>query len=764
MSSIPLHRALLVLAGLIATTLGVVVSAVPATAATPAYVIVGDDPTATGDQWGLHESYYSDLRNVLAAPANFGPSGVVNATFTVGTPRAVPLTTHSLDGVDVYFLSARDLAAGESTVLNAFVSRGGAVVTNANAPGFFDTTAWLGFALSPRVVYGDGGGGYTTTHRAPSPSAAISAQATSPLFAGPFGTATTFENWHTVAGFTALPSQATALARTTLTGPDNNGSNNIITITNVTTLATISAGALGTGSGPIIATSDVDTFSNAYTTALGDGASDALCTLTGTTNGIIARNAFAWLATQLAANGPPPSTTTAAPTTTVTPTTTAPPTTTSTTTTTTPPTITSTTIANAPTAPAPPPTAPPTISAGVPVRCRGSASGDPTVTGAAALSLAKYVPTRPTRLFDTRADGDAGYVCAGQTITKVVAGHAGVPTNGVTAVALNVTGVVSGGEGFVTVWPAGEARPNASNLNFTAAFQQRPNLVIVPLGEGGAVNLYAQTGAHLIADVAGYFVAANNASDGRLTPVAPTRLLDTRLGLGAPQAKPVAGSTTSLQITGRGGVPLNGVAAVVVNLTGADATAGGFVTAWPTGDPRPEASNLNLATAGDTAANLAIVRVGVGGQVDLYSEAGVHLLADVVGWFGDTTQPTASDGLFQPLKPARVFDTRPSSFVGAGGIATRRYLGTAGVASSGVAAVAVNITGTDAVAPGYITAWPSGHPMPVASNLNLSGLRDTRPNAAILPLGASGDIDHFAERGAHLIVDIAGYFTGSPLG
>ena len=293
----------------LAAAWGIVVLAHPANAAPPVYVVAGDDPNATGDQWGLHEAYYSELRAAITDPASFGSSGTVNAMFTIGTPRAIPLTTNSLNGVDVYFVSARDILPAEVPVLQAFVQHGGALVVNSNAPGFFDDTAWLGFGLSPRVVYGDGAAPYTTTHRAPSPSTVVSGQAANTVVNGPFGAVSTFENWHTVAGFATVPASATVLARTTLTGPDNNGSANFITISNVATLATIPADALGSGSGPVLATSDVDTFSNAYTVGIGF-ATDTLCTLTGTTNGRLARNAFAWIAAQKALINPPTTTST----------------------------------------------------------------------------------------------------------------------------------------------------------------------------------------------------------------------------------------------------------------------------------------------------------------------------------------------------------------------------------------------------------------------------------------------------------------------
>jgi hypothetical protein len=73
-------------------------------------------------------------------------------------------------------------------------------------------------------------------------------------------------------------------------------------------------------------------------------------------------------------------------------------------------------------------------------------------------------------------------------------------------------------------------------------------------------------------------------------------------------------------------------AAVVLNITGTEATADGYVTVWPCGVPRPTTSNLNL-TAGSTSPNLVISKVGVNGTVCLYTMSGTHLLADVMGYF-----------------------------------------------------------------------------------------------------------------------------------
>ena len=71
--------------------------------------------------------------------------------------------------------------------------------------------------------------------------------------------------------------------------------------------------------------------------------------------------------------------------------------------------------------------------------------------------------------------------------------------------------------------------------------------------------------------------------------------------------------------------------AVVLNVTGTDATGDGFVTVYPCGTARPQASNLNLL-AGATTPNAVVVKVGAGGKVCLYTKAGTHLLADVAGY------------------------------------------------------------------------------------------------------------------------------------
>ena len=398
----------------------------------------------------------------------------------------------------------------------------------------------------------------------------------------------------------------------------------------------------------------------------------------------------------------------------------------------------------------------------VPLRCSLAAPTDAPVTGfTVGTATARYVPSDPVRIFDSRDAGDAGYVCPGATATVAVAGHGGVPASGATAAVLNVTATAAGGAGFVTVWPSGTVRPTVSSLNLTAVGQTRPNLVIVPLGDGGAVNVFSQSGAHVVVDVAGWFVPAVTAAAGRFVPLTPARLLDTRAGGGARLA---AGGVVDVPVVGHGGLPASGVAAVVVTVTGTDATGPGFLTAWPAGAARPLASNVNIGRAGETAPNLAIVRVGADGAISVYSQASAHVVVDVAGYLTDDTALAVSAGLFVPVAPSRVVDTRdgsaPASLPTLGGTITVRHAGVAGVPTERVGAVAVNVTAVDTAAEGFVTVWPAGAPMPTASALNV-GVDDTRAGAAVMKLGDGGAVSIFSQRGAHLVSDVFGWFTSA---
>ncbi len=150
----------------------------------------------------------------------------------------------------------------------------------------------------------------------------------------------------------------------------------------------------------------------------------------------------------------------------------------------------------------------------------------------------RYVPlASPTRILDTRPSGPigpsnlVGTLWPGEILNVPITGSAGIPTSGVTAVAINLTLVGAARTGYGQALPTLAAPVGAfSSFNLDAAPQTRPNFAIVPIGQGGSISVYSNTGGNAIIDVLGYFTAAGGAAtDGRFVGLDTSqRVLDTR--------------------------------------------------------------------------------------------------------------------------------------------------------------------------------------------------------------------------------------------
>lgn len=253
---------------------------------------------------------------------------------------------------------------------------------------------------------------------------------------------------------------------------------------------------------------------------------------------------------------------------------------------------------------------------------------------------------------------------------------------------------------------------------------------------------------------------------GTLNVLTPRRILDTRTGNGGfPIRRVNAGSALTLQVLGRGGVPSVGVGAVVLNVTVINASGPGFVTAYAGGLRRPNASNLNF-TRGQTVANLVQVAVGADGKVDLFvGGASADVIADVEGWIGDSTDSYFSDGLFNAYGPLRLWDSRKVSTANGDvhqPLRPRQTLTLQPLPNSSIqpGAVILNITATGASRAGYLTVYPTGGTLPVASNVNYSAGRSV-PNRVIVGVGTNSGVTIYNAGGTvDVIVDMNGWFGG----
>ena len=245
----------------------------------------------------------------------------------------------------------------------------------------------------------------------------------------------------------------------------------------------------------------------------------------------------------------------------------------------------------------------------------------------------RFESVSPARILDTRTGLGGGVrVGPGASIDLQVTGQGGIPASGVQAAAMNVAVTGATAPSYLTLYPTGEARPLAATFTFpvntTASIR-----TMVKLGAGGKVTIYNAAGStEVIIDINGWYTDGSAAGTlGALTPVTPSRVLDTRDGTGGISGAIPADGSVDVQITGRGGVPSTGVRAVILNATVTGTAAPGYLTIHPAGTARPLVSDLNFNT-GETRPNLVVVQVGAGGKVSLFSAAGTHVIFDVAGW------------------------------------------------------------------------------------------------------------------------------------
>ncbi len=328
------------------------------------------------------------------------------------------------------------------------------------------------------------------------------------------------------------------------------------------------------------------------------------------------------------------------------------------------------------------------------------------------------------------------------------------------AVVLNVTETGATGSSYLSIWPAGAARPTVSSLNFTPG-ETIPNQVTVKLGASGQVSIFNASGnADVIVDVTGYY--DTNTGDG-YNSVTPARILDSRPGpgnVGGFTTPWTSGLSRDLQVGGAGGVPSD-ADAVVLNVTVTGTTAGSYLSIWPQGATRPTVSSLNW-TVGETIPNAVTVKLATNGKISLYNLTGnADVIVDVAGYFKASTGK-----LFHPLTPGRILDSRPGpgnvgGYTTPWGAGTSRNLTVAGVAGvlAGADSVVANVTVTNTSNSSFLTIWPQGASRPTVSSLNWSA-GETIPNAATVKLSGGGAISIFNNGGSvDAICDVSGYYA-----
>ena len=412
-----------------------------------------------------------------------------------------------------------------------------------------------------------------------------------------------------------------------------------------------------------------------------------------------------------------------------------------------------------------------------------------------------YTPITPTRVCDTRPGNPSGLtgpaaqcngaadagetIAAGGTLTVAVAGSFNVPADAL-AVVVNVTAVHPAATGYLTVFPAGTARPGTSSLNYPAGGVV-PNLVQIGLGATGQLSVFSNSRTDVVVDLEGY-VAPTTAGDsgaGLYQPVAlPSRICDTRAGNpsgltgGASQCngagnqgeRLTAGGTLTLRVATNGGVPVGALAAVV-NVTAADPASAGNLTVYPAGATQPVASNVNYA-AGQNAANRVITLLSTGttpGEIDITSTAAVDVIVDVSGWY---TSAGGVGAAFTPEPvPVRICDTRPGNPSGLSGTAnqcdgttispstpdTVQLVGLAGIPADATGVV-LNVTAIHPTERTFLRVYP-GPNVPVISDINATA-GSVVGNLVVVTPGPGGAVAVSNAQGStDVTVDVVGWYS-----
>jgi hypothetical protein len=217
----------------------------------------------------------------------------------------------------------------------------------------------------------------------------------------------------------------------------------------------------------------------------------------------------------------------------------------------------------------------------------GTLGMTPETTSGTATAPLVFVAVTPCRMMDTRGY-DSTFVSgtvygppamtAGSTrtvpVAGVTAGYCSLPATA-QAVSLNVTLWPTPGTQvqWITLWPAGQTQPSVSTLNdyqgtmYNAAngitMYGINNAAIVPLGTGGAFDIYVTNATNLFIDVNGYYLAPSSLALGAGTAAAPSLTFsnDTNTGLysSAAGTLEMTSSGSNILTVNSNGISVNGV-------------------------------------------------------------------------------------------------------------------------------------------------------------------------------------------------------------
>jgi len=350
-----------------------------------------------------------------------------------------------------------------------------------------------------------------------------------------------------------------------------------------------------------------------------------------------------------------------------------------------------------------------------------------------------------------------------------VAGVAGLPSSGIGAVTMMITVADPQGTGQLFARPSADESSTLMMVYNSGVGGNTSNSSLLAVGDDGALQIMTETAqTHVIIDITGYYTSTQNGvGAGGLVPMAPTRFVDSRSGLGVPKAQLDGGDSVSFQVTGKNGVPA-GAAAVAANIIVINQqAAAGWIRATPSGvTPSTGVLNYN-STSGLSTAMSAQVALGSDGKITLDTASGaglIDVIVDIQGYF----LPANPGGGFTP-QAGRLVDTRKTASIASGATFSVQVGGARdgvptvdqGLSAAALTFTAVNTSASDT----YAQVYADGAAVPTGSAIN-SDATSIITNTIVAPIGANGAIRvrNNGPTAMNYVIDLQGTYNSLPGG
>jgi hypothetical protein len=361
----------------------------------------------------------------------------------------------------------------------------------------------------------------------------------------------------------------------------------------------------------------------------------------------------------------------------------------------------------------------------------GGRAAAPTRTSLPAAASGTYVPRRATPLLSSATGtGIKGRLMLGadRHLDVQVLGRAGVPSSGVSAVALSVEAICANRATRVSVSPDTVTGTGARVLSLPPDATAR-GFVLVRVGPGGGVRFHNSAGAvALKASVVGY--VSTSGDGGSLVP-------RRRSALGVATPLQVGPTPVSVDVGGRAGVP-DDAEAVVLVIRRSGRSPVRAVSAWPAGGDRPTTPTWRRPS-GSGSVSQVVVPLGVDGDIRVGADRSGAISLDVAGYVASDNERAVHPVVPRPLLGTGVRLDK-------GDAKTVSVRGRAGVPSTATAVV-VQLTASAGKRSGQLGLWPRGSAEPRTADLMVPA-RGAGETLAVLRIGVDGDVRLRARKAA----------------